>query len=169
MMRSAPVLNQHLHFDALMLCALDQEIAEGSPRGLRSGELPFPTPNYPIRESASLPTFTGVPTAYGLNDVQAAAEYEAFELTRCLVGFAGGSLINEKNIHSVGGRHEGAYNTSSIRPSRQAPPSRSREWRGQRADGKGIVQHGQLTRDTSALYEPHLRDPAYRHGRALGL
>eukprot|EP01043_Picozoa_sp_COSAG02_P060171 COSAG02_NODE_7808_length_2837_cov_3.525201_1_plen_166_part_10 len=136
MMRSAPVLNQHLHFDALVLCALGQEIAEGSPRGLRSGELPFPAPNYPIRESASLPTFTGVWLCphrirlvrySGCTGIRTDSVY--------LVGLAGGSLVNEKNIHSVGGRHEGAYNTSSIRPSRQAPPSRSREWRGQRADG----------------------------------
>lgn len=86
-----------------------------------------------------------------------------------MVAFAGGSLINEKNIHSVGGRHEGAYNTNSISMQRHDPPSRSREWRGQRADGKGVVQHGQLTKDTSVLYEPHLRDPAYRHGKSLGL
>lgn len=37
----------------------EQEVAEGSPRGLRGDELPFPAPNYPIRESTSLPTFVG--------------------------------------------------------------------------------------------------------------
>ena len=36
-----------------------QEVAEGSPRSLRGGELPFPAPNYPVRESASLPVFIG--------------------------------------------------------------------------------------------------------------
>lgn len=109
-----------------------QAVAEGSPRSLRAGELAFPAPHYNIRE---------VQSDSSLNPQV-------------------GSAL--KNLHSVGGRHEGSYNTSANKPT-----SRSREWRVQRAEGKGLNQQGVLSKDTSVLYEPDLRDPSRRHGKGM--